>query len=361
MPAARWAAERQIARLDAVRYGSGRTDGIRESKRARTRGSTQSEHDLHIEANRLGNRPVRAIVPASIVSELFRGFDACRHGSNAVSFFSKDIHAEAVDFGTTRHVGVVEDADNARASKVRSRGRIVIPVDRFREFLKRFCNKELDAFEAECAIKIMQCAPAGVLLCDRRTGKIMNRQYGTDAYRLAGALIFLDRVGSSAQNDHIDVQGCDRDAVWNLVLPLSMGECDRPRVAASAFVPPLGGRTMGLGEATMWDGGWNHRGLGNDTSEPRIYLHLLFLPYWMVVPDPEKQQWHFADTALRAHIRDLARGSGKSQNEWAYLRQIQKSLADEYNEALSLHAEASPLRSWVEHVRSTIEPAHPRE
>ena len=310
-----------------------------------TRSRTTDPNAVHLELNRSKNRPVRAILPVNMVSALLPGFDAWRHGLSAIALFSADIHRDVISFGTAR--------DKSKVSVPR-RGRLVIPTNRFVAFLDRFCKTSLIAFEANCLETIFQYAPRGVLLKDEKTDAVMNREYTRDVYKLAAALIFLDPPGSSVQEFHIDMHDCDRDAVWNMVVPLSMGPSDAPRVAASEFVD-RGGREMRMGEATLWDACWNHQGLGNQTDAPRIYLHLLFVPFWMVAPNCVSKQWHFENEALKAHIETLAKASGKQKTTgWQYIQGIQESLAKEYNAGVPLDDRGSPLASWVRYVRSTI-------
>lgn len=152
------------------------------------------------------------------------------------------------------------------------------------------------------------------------------------------------------------MNGCDRDAVWNIVIPLKLDDC--PRMAASLF-SHTGGRPMKAGQATMWDACWDHQGLGNTTSESRIFLHLLFLPFWMFVPDVDAQDWKFDNDRLVDQIEVIARGGSPPLSAWRHVTQIQKSMEEEYNKDRSgkvhrLYDGSSPLLSWMRRGRNSI-------
>ena len=111
---------------------------------------------------------------------------------------------------------------------------------------------------------------------------------------------------------------------------------------------------MKMKEATMWDACWNHQGRGNETGEPRIYLHLLFVPFWMIAPNVQEQQWNFEDEHLQEHIDVLARASTKRMTSWQYIKEIQDSIQAEYNGGKEYEASDSPLRSWIKRVRKKV-------
>ncbi len=341
-----WPVERHLQMLLACHsYRSSRKTGRAvggDDEPPKTR--ARAVQSVRLEYNGGQNRPVRATVSQTLISELFSGFDPCAHGSKAIEFFSSDLHKDLVAFGESR--------DTSQAAL---RGRLVIPMSKFSGFLREFCaGEEITVFERNCLHALLDYAPKGVLLQDMKDPrKIMNREYTKDVYRLAAALLFVDPPGSSVQEFHIDMHGCDRDAVWNLVVPLSMQLGDTPQVAASEF-SRSGGGAMCMGEATMWDACWNHQGRGNTTDTPRVYLHLLFMPYFMLAPDPSRQIWHFDDDNLKVYLTEaLAGGAGKHTSVWNYIEEIQQSIAAEYNKGIKLHASDSPLASWVEYVRTT--------
>lgn len=215
-------------------------------------------------------------------------------------------------------------------------------------------------FEAACLEHVFSYAPRGVLLKSVSHGGIANRQYNRRAYKLSGAFIFIDPPGSSVQEFHIDMQGCDRDAAWNMLIPLEVH--GRHHMASSLFSSKGGGSAC-VGEATMWDACWNHQGLGNTTSRARTFLHLLFLPFWMLVPDVDRQMWMLDDAELVTQISAIARGGKTTQDPWDYIRTIQSSIEREYNRdkrsgAHRLGSAESPLSSWVERVRANLPTIH---
>ncbi len=231
--------------------------------------------------------------------------------------------------------------------------RCVLPVADFATFLRRCGGRTVDEFEAACLDHLFRYSPDCVLLGSETHDGIINREYTRTAYGLACAMLFVDPIGSPAQEFHIDVKECDRDAVWNLLVPLRV--MDEPKMAASMF-SSSGGRVAHAGEATMWDAGWDHQGLGNSTAHDCFFLHLLFIPFWLLVPDVDSQMWHFDDRRLQCHIHDAIAASKKS-TAWEYLRRVQTSVEQEYNRDARghvhrLYGDDSPLRPWCERMRA---------
>ena len=178
-----------------------------------------------------------------------------------------------------------------------------------------------------------------------------HKLYTSRDYRLIGALIFHDPVGSSVQDVHEDVSGCDRDAVWNIVFPLMMDGMAKP--AASEF-SSTGGCAMTLEEATMWDGCWPHRGLGNQSGVERVYLHMVFAPYWMVIPDGTSKT---LNGLQERHKTILTKLSLTDNDPWPFVNQIQygkgglHGISQEYNNSIPLWAEDSPMLNWIKRVQ----------
>lgn len=116
---------------------------------------------------------------------------------------------------------------------------------------------------------------------------------------------------------------------------------------------PSGGRAMEEDEATLWDSGWNHRGLGNATSRERVYLQFTFAPYWMVVPDPVRREWNGIPEEVQRRV--LAQ---YDDDPWTFVEHVQGGKGDvhglnqEYNAGVSLHDGRSPLRSWIRRLMS---------
>ena len=164
---------------------------------------------------------------------------------------------------------------------------------------------------------------------------------------MIASLIFIDPVGSSEQNVHEDVAGCDRDAIWNLIIPLNLENC--ATMAATVF-SHSGGSHMNVGEGTMWDACWPHRGLGNQTKSDRVFLHLVFAPYWMVLPDPDTSNWNGTPDDVKEQVLKPLSNHG---DPWEFVREVQNGklkvngISQEYNNGKPLHDASSPLLSWV--------------
>jgi hypothetical protein len=309
------------------------------STRKRRRDDASSTFkSLEMNAYGTGNRPVRAVVSKSTMQSLLGDFNACEHGNEAATMLG----GPEFDFGKSR------DKTTAK-----SRRRQTVTVAQLERFLATFniSQGNLDSFERQLLNTLFQYAPEGVLLGDDRTGNIQARNYSASDYRLVACLIFIDPVGSAEQNVHEDVAGCDRDAVWNLIIPLHLDEC--ATMAATIF-SHSGGSEMGIGEGTMWDACWPHKGLGNKTSTERVFLHFVFAPFWMVLPDPYARDWHGTPVSVRDEV---LLPLSKTDDPWEFIEEIQNGakgvngISQEYNNRYPLHDALSPLKSWVDRLK----------
>jgi len=215
-----------------------------------------------------GNRPVRAVVNAATVKRIL-GLDLRTSGDRAIRAF-RGTNEYAVGSKHSRR------REDAAAAPQNLRTRSVVPLKVVENFFKS--SGGVDGLEARLLETLF------VPHCDRSLGVLTAYDDGTlrphglykkEDYRLIGALTFVDPPGSPAQHNHEDIAGCDRDAIWNVVFPLKL---DRPAQIAATEFQRDGGKSMDEGEATLWDAGWLHRGLGNATSTERVFLHLVVAP-----------------------------------------------------------------------------------
>ncbi len=323
-----------------------------------------------IEYNHTGNRPVRAVVSKRTVQRLLPAFDACVHGDDSIkilggAMFSFGVTRDKRDSGPVRNK--IRKRKKVPSTKVPSirrpnavRKRSVVSVDQLETFFKKFCGTDIKTFEANAKSSILSHQPDGVLLEHNnapgylQTGSPVGI-YKKDDYALVAALIFNDPPGTSVQVMHDDVAGCDRDAIWNMIIPLRLTQC--ARMAESQFRP--NGAKMNVGEATMWDACWRHRGLGNNTDTERVFLHVVFAPYWMMIPNTVKKEWqgfeHLGMTDIYGwpFFNHIHNGHGMTNG-----------IVKEYNRkeningdivAVPLHDDESPLKSWVDRCRNILE------
>ena len=130
-------------------------------------------------------------------------------------------------------------------------------------------------------------------------------------------------------------------------------------MAATEFARD-GGSEMNEKQATMWDACWPHRGLGNNTSEERIFLHLVIAPYWMVTPDSSTRNFRGLSKEKQEMVRKLAkqsRGMSEDDLQWQFLTEIQYGSADhhgisqEYNNGMPLTSPVSKFHEWIDRLR----------
>ena len=90
----------------------------------------------------------------------------------------------------------------------------------------------------------------------------------------------------------------------------------------------------------------------NETRSERVFLHLVFAPYWAIVPIASERNWNGVSEEKQKRLKlddiDL-RGS----NEEGVIDGMQNGhketngLRQEYNDGFPLHSPKSPLLSWV--------------
>lgn len=288
-----------------------------------------------------GNRPVRAVVNAATVKRIL-GLDLRTSGDRAIRAF-RGTNEYAVGSKHSRR------REDGAAAPQNLRTRSVVPLKVVENFFKS--SGGVDGLEARLLETLF------VPHCDRSEGVLTAYDDGTlrphglykkEDYRLIGALTFVDPPGSPAQHNHEDIAGCDRDAIWNVVFPLKL---DRPAQIAATEFQRDGGKSMDEGEATLWDAGWLHRGLGNATSTERVFLHLVVAPYWMVVPDARKRDFRGLPKKKRELLEDM--DTSENENPWMMLDELQygdshrHGMSQEYNDEIPLHARNSPLAEWI--------------
>lgn len=282
-------------------------------------------------------RPVRAIVSECSV-------DCILNTTGRITF-------DMVCTDVLRSFGDVFDRHPAPMRK-----RSYMSVNELGNVLKRFGDKHEGAvstvYELESRIKqeLMNFYPNGISYGDG-SGRVYNRSYQPSDYKIIFAGLFIDPPGSAAQSTHEDVSAADRDAVWNIVLPV---ELDEPYVIAFSESGGVhkGGREVGLREAAMWDAGWPHRGLGNDTQKRRVFLHLVFAPYWMVSVRVTTKGLDFGnmDNEVQQTLRSfdgvdvdfISRLHGK-----VGCSKHASSISKEYNDGRDVHDSCGPMISWV--------------
>ena len=300
-------------------------------------------HSLEMNAYGKGNRPVRAIVNERTAQEILQK-NMCEHGETAISMFGGDAFA----FGT-RH---------DKASLVPARKRSLVSPRAMDAFFQD--SGGIDGLERRLLNTLFQPhegSQNGVLVADSEGLLIPHSLYDSRDFRLIAALIFNDPPESSEQNVHSDVAGCDRDPVWNIIFPLKLTQC--AKMAATEFRRD-GGSDMNERQATMWDACWPHRGLGNRTSDDRVFLHLVIAPYWMVTPDSGSRDFRGLPKDKRQMLRKLAkpsRGMTEDDMQWQFLTELQYGSAEhhgisqEYNNGLPLTAPASKFHEWIDRLR----------
>ncbi len=313
--------------------------------RANTRKRTARHrkfYSLEMNSYGKGNRPVRAVVNENTVQNILQK-DMCKHGDSAISMFG----GEAFTFGA-RH-------DKASLPK---RKRSIVSLESMNVFFKD--SGGVDGLEKRLLDTLLQPHEGiynGVLLSNANGMLIPHNMYDHKDFRLVTALIFNDPPGSSEQNVHEDVAGCDRDPIWNIIFPLKLTKC--AKMAATEFARD-GGSEMNEKQATMWDACWPHRGLGNNTSEERIFLHLVIAPYWMVTPDSSTRNFRGLSKEKQEMVRKLAkqsRGMSEDDLQWQFLTEIQYGSADhhgisqEYNNGMPLTSPVSKFHEWIDRLR----------
>ena len=288
-----------------------------------------------LEMNRSGNRPVRAVVNENVAQYILQK-DMCQHGESAIRQFGGDLF----DFG--------DKHDRVGVSK---RKRSVVSLKAMEEFFSDSGGVEgLENRLLETLFHPHADINDGVLVADVNGMLLPHRLYNREDYRLIAAFIFNDPPNSPEQNLHEDVAGCDRDAIWNIIFPLKLTQC--AKMAATEF-RLKGGREMNSKQATMWDGCWPHRGLGNHTQDERIFLHLLVAPYWMVTPDSANKEFNGLSEEKRRMLVQLSK-QGVGDSQWQFLQEVQygndyhNGISQEYNNGLPLTATASEFHVWVD-------------
>lgn len=170
-----------------------------------------------------------------------------------------------------------------------------------------------------------------------------NFSYTVNDYRLLSAAIFIDPVGSSAQEFHDDMHGFDRHAVWNIVIPLQLPEGFATQVAenkrdSSEYMSRGGKRYIqGMDDAVVWDANWPHRGAGNPTDTDRVQLHLIFAPKWMLCGLCGQERLP----------------QGITQEDVTHAR---SEIAKEYNNDKEILDFDTPVGYWVKRVIDEAEP-----
>lgn len=298
-----------------------------------------------LEMNSYGrvNRPVRAIVNAPTASRVL-GCNLRLRGEKLID----DLRESTFVFGRA-HDAMPEAPSRSRAVLRPSMADALFEACGGVNGLEQRLLRTLFVPHADCR--------NGVLV-DGETDRLQPHQlYDHRDYRLVAAMLFADPAGSSAQGVHEDVVGCDRDAVWNVVFSLQL---ESPAKVAATEFQRDGGCSMDVDEATMWDAGWPHRGMGNATDATRVFLHLLVAPYWMVVPDAQKRDFRGLPEDKRVLLRQLAKPSTRMSEDdavWQFVTEVQcgsghrHGISQEYNDGVALHERDSPIRPWIERIK----------
>lgn len=285
-----------------------------------------------------GNRPVRAVVNEATVKSVL-GLDLKTSGERAIQAF-RGTNAYAVG---GKHSRKKDETRNLRS-------RAVVPLRVMEDFFAS--SGGVDQLEARLLDTLFvphNDANNGVLTAYDDGTLRPHGLYTKSDYRLIGALTFVDPPGSPAQHNHEDIAGCDRDAIWNVIFPLKL---DHPAQMAATEFQRDGGKAMEMGEATLWDAGWLHRGLGNATRSERVFLHLVVAPYWMVVPDAKKRDFRGLSKKKQELLEEMDTSESR-QDPWMMLDSLQygdshrHGMSQEYNDGVSLHAKKSPLAEWI--------------
>lgn len=153
------------------------------------------------------------------------------------------------------------------------------------------------------------------------------RNYHAKDYCLVTAAIFVDPPGSCKQRFHEDMHGFDRHPVWNAVFPLQIPQ-NGSLIAESIRDSNKKRNPQGFNDVVVWDSNWKHRGKGNDSPIPRIQIHLVFCPKWMVLPAPK-------------HVLDYFMVSQEDQTEAAH------EIEREYNGGKPISDKSTCVGYWV--------------
>ena len=299
-------------------------------------------HSLEMNSYNKGNRPIRAVVNSKTVKDILQ-IDLCERGEEV----AKSLGGKMFSFGQKHD-----------KKKRPQRKRSIISFEKMDEFFASSGGvKGLEERILNILIRPHECIKNGVLLADDDGYLLPHRLYTYKDYRLFTALIFNDPPDSSAQKLHEDVAGCDRDPIWNIIFPIKLKSC--AKMAATEFVRD-GGSNMQENQATMWDACWPHRGLGNNTNNERIFLHLVFAPYWMIIPDSSTREFHGLSTDKKYMLKKLSKKTkymSEDDVQWQFVTEIQygnrehHGLAQEYNNGLPLTSPVSNMQEWIDRLK----------
>ena len=291
-------------------------------------------------------RPIRAVLTDKTTEEVFGKI-------NRECVREKINEVRATKGKEPWHFGV----ESARATV--NRERVGLSVDDLSQIFEE-CRGEndgkdytVDAIEQRARDFLLHSHEQGGLLYTdpKDQTRAYNREYTADEYNIIFAGVFIDPVGSQTQSMHEDINA-DRDPIWNIVIPIVLtspamtAPSDRCRLACER-------NPMGINQSTMWDAGWPHQGLGNDTSSDRIMLHLVLAPKWMVTPSTgaeDEREWDISALDLKF-----------AENDRSFIRFVQHGppgadvlpgshghLSIEYNNGKTIHDPRGVMWSWVE-------------
>jgi len=338
-----------------IAYGCSYKDAMQRS-RPSYRAATRSEHTS------------KNFVPGSFtLNENLRPLRAIVSGTGVQKMLPITERKQAKEF-LLSHAGT----PHAKGKRFDKKGNAVhrtarsIDVETFKAFLTKYVTGKpsLDTFENHVRDTVLGFYPNGVSYQDKRhKGKVYDRTYTPSDYVIIFAGIFEDPPGSSEQNTHADVGMADRDALWNIVFPLELHD---PYVMAQSMAKKEPSKArMQADQATMWDAGWAHRGLGNPTHHKRVLLHLALAPYWFVVPTvrpgpPASIDWREVSKSVRERLErkdgvdleffeHLHNGDGHAHTKTNMLK---SSISKEYNNGVGLSKTKAEMRSWIERART---------
>lgn len=163
------------------------------------------------------------------------------------------------------------------------------------------------------------------------------RGYTAKDFGVFAGAIFQDPPGSAMQDFHEDLNGMDRMAVWNMMVPIDLPSVQGPHmaVAQSNFAThTFSGTDMSEQQsqtdldAMFWDANWKHRGLGNPSQEVRVQLHLIFGPLILLQPVSKTFKTLKDGNGNCIKLDDTQRVQGFNVNDVVH---AQNEIAREYN------------------------------